>query len=184
MIRNSVDAWGSPAKFFHWTVAVLVVAQFALGLAAVAWRLSPLKLNLFVWHKSIGILILILMGLRLLWRLSNRSPDLPDGMPAWERHSARWVHGLFYAVLIAMPVSGWVINSAENIPFRIFWWIPLPAIVGPDKGIANLAARVHLLLFVALSLLLLLHVGAALRHHRVRRNDVLKRMLPHPGRGA
>lgn len=182
MIRNTDDSWGSPAKFFHWTVAVLVLAQFALGPAAVAARLSPLKLNLFVWHKSIGILILLLMGLRLVWRLTHPSPALPDTMPAWERHAAHFNHALMYATLVAMPLSGWVINSAANIPLRIFWWIPLPAIVGPDKATAALSASVHLLLFFALVVLLLFHVGAALRHHWVRRNDVLMRMLPRLGR--
>lgn len=181
VIRNTADSWGWPAKFFHWTVALLVLAQFALGPAAVIWRLSPLKLNLFVWHKSIGILILLLMGLRLVWRITQQSPALPDTMPAWERHSAHFNHALLYAILVAMPFSGWVINSAANIPFRIFWSIPLPAIVAPDKALAELSARVHLLLFFALLVLLLLHVGAALRHHWVRRNDLLTRMLPRLG---
>lgn len=181
MIRNTADSWGWPAKFFHWTVAVLVLAQFALGPAAVASRLSPLKLNLFVWHKSIGILILLLMGLRLAWRLSHPSPALPGTMPAWERRSARLNHALMYAILVALPLSGWVINSAKNIPLRLFWWIPLPAIAGPDKAMADLSAGVHLLLFFALVALLLLHVGAALRHHWVSRDDVLRRMLPRLG---
>ncbi len=179
MIRNSVDAWGGPAKFLHWAVALLVLAQFALGGAAVTWQLSPLKLNLFVWHESIGILILMLMGVRLMWRLANPTPNLPDRMPAWEKRLADVVHFFLYAVLMAMPLSGWVINSASNIPFRIFWWIPLPAIVEPDKAVAEVSARVHLLLFIGLSMLLLLHVGAAMRHHLVRRNGVLTRMLPY-----
>jgi cytochrome b561 len=181
-MRNTADAWGAGAKCLHWTVALLVLAQFFLGWIAATMRLSPLKLDLFVWHKSIGIAILALMGVRVIWRLANRSPDLPSGMPAWERRAAHLGHFLLYVLLIAMPLSGWIINSAANIPFRIFWQIPLPAIVGPDKAIADLSARVHLLLFVAVSVLLLLHSGAALRHHFVRRDDVLTRMLPRAGR--
>jgi len=76
MLVNTVDTWGAPAKFFHWTVALLILVQIALGCAAALWRLSPLKLELFVWHKSTGILILVLMLARLAWRLANRSPAL------------------------------------------------------------------------------------------------------------
>ena len=178
MIRNTHDAWGSLAKCLHWTVALLVLAQFALGWAAVSWRLSPFKLDLFVWHKSIGVVILVLMVLRVTWRLANPVPDLPDAIAPWERRAAHLGHFLLYAMLFAMPLSGWVVNSAANIPFRIFWQVPLPGIVEPDQALARLAARVHLALFIGLSVLLLLHVGAALRHHLLWRNGVLTRMLP------
>lgn len=178
MIRNTCDAWGSPAKCLHWAVALLVLAQFALGWAAVTWRLSPLKLDLFVWHKSIGISILALMVLRVMWRLANPVPALPDTIPAWERRAARRGHFLLYSMLFAMPLSGWVVNSAANIPFRIFWRVPLPRIARPDEVIAALSARVHLILFIGLAALLLLHIVAAMRHHLTRRNNVLTRMLP------
>ncbi|HSQ79520.1 MAG TPA: cytochrome b [Casimicrobiaceae bacterium] len=178
VIRNTRDAWGSPVKFLHWAVALLVLAQFPLGWAAVTWRLSPLKLDLFVWHKSIGISILALMVVRLMWRLANQVPALPKTIPAWEGRAARLGHFLLYAMLFAMPLSGWVVNSAANIPFRIFWRVPLPSIGGPDKVIAALSARVHLILFIGLAALLLLHIVAALRHHLTRRNNVLVRMLP------
>ena len=81
-----------------------------------------------------------------------------------------------------MPLTGWIVNSASNIPFRVFWLIPLPAIVAADKAIADLAARVHGGLFALLALLLVAHIGAALRHHFVKRNSVLLRMLPGNGR--
>ena len=106
------------------------------------------------------------------------SPALPDAIPAWERRAAHVGHFLLYAILIVMPLSGWIVNSAANIPFRIFWRIPLPPIVAPDKAVADLAARVHLILFLGLSALLSLHIAAALRHHLVRRNGILTRMLP------
>jgi cytochrome b561 len=178
VIRNTRNSWGGPAKFLHWIVALLVLAQLALGWAAVSWRLSPLKLDLFVWHKSTGLLIFGLMVVRAAWRLANPPPALPDAIPAWEKRAAHVGHFLLYAILIAMPISGWIVNSAANIPFRIFWRVPLPDIVAPDKALADLAARVHLILFLGLSALLSLHIAAALRHHLVRRNAILTRMLP------
>ena len=178
MLRNTADSWGTPAKLFHWVMAGLILAQIALGLMAASWRVSPAKLELFFWHKSTGMLILALVALRLLWRLANPAPMLPPGMAAWERAAARLSHLLLYALMIALPVTGWIVNSASHVPFRIFWLIPLPAIVAPDEPTADLAALVHGGLAALLALALVAHVGAALRHHFVKRNTVLIRMLP------
>ena len=178
MLRNTDLSWGAPAKLLHWMVAALVFVQIALGWAAVSWRLSPTKLDLFVWHKSTGMLILLLMVVRLAWRSANAPPALPAGMRPLERRAARASHFLFYLLLLLMPLTGWIVNSAENVPFRIFWQIPLPSLVEPDEATAHAAARVHLVLFVALSLLLAVHIGAALRHHFFKRNNLLVRMLP------
>jgi len=178
MLRNASDSWGAPAKLFHWVMAALILAQIALGLMAANWRVSPTKIELFFWHKSTGMLILALVGLRILWRLANPTPELPAGMAAWERAAARLGHFLLYALMVALPVTGWIINSASNVPFRIFWLIPLPAIVAPDEPTADLFALVHGGLFMLLALVLVAHIGAALRHHFVKRNTMLIRMLP------
>jgi cytochrome b561 len=178
VLRNDADSWGAAAKLFHWLLAVLVFAQIALGLTAVSWRVSPTKLDLFVWHKSVGLLILALLALRLAWRLTNRVPNLPAGMAAWERLGARLSHFLLYALMIALPLSGWVIASASNVPFKIFWTIPLPAIAAPDKAVADLFSTIHGWLVTLLALVLVAHICAALRHHYVKRDTVLLRMLP------
>lgn len=177
-ITNTGDSWGAPAKLFHWIMAALILAQIALGLAAAGWHLSPAKLTLFFWHKSTGMLILLLALLRLAWRLANRVPALPAGMPAWERAAARAGHALLYAAIIALPITGWIVNSAANVPLKLFYLVPLPAIVAPDKATEDLAKLAHFWLFALLGALLVVHAGAALRHHFVKRNDVLARMLP------
>ncbi|HEV8500990.1 MAG TPA: cytochrome b [Casimicrobiaceae bacterium] len=176
--HTAEPAWAAPAKGLHWLVAALVLAQFVLGWAAVTWHLSPTKLDLFVWHKSIGMLILALMLLRVGVRVRFGAPPLPHGTPPWERRAAAASHGLLYALVVAMPLSGWVVNSAANIPLRLFWWLPLPPIVAPSKGVETIAAGVHLGFFVALALVIIVHVAAAFRHHFVLRDDVLVRMLP------
>jgi cytochrome b561 len=177
-IWNTAKSWGAPAKFLHWTIAGLVLIQVVLGLMAVTWPLSPTKLNLFVLHKSTGMLVLGLVLIRLAWRAANIIPLAATGTSALEQFAAKLCHFLLYLVLLLMPVSGWIINSAAGIPFRIFWRIPLPPIVGPDKALADAAGRVHLALFVLLLILLAIHVGAALRHHFARRDAILTRMLP------
>jgi cytochrome b561 len=181
MLANTADAWGAPAKFLHWTVALLILVQIGLGLAAALWRL---KLELFVWHKSTGMLILVLMLARLAWRLANRSPVLPRDTPDWERRAAHASHAALYVLAIALPLSGWVINSAAAVPFSVFWLVPLPSIVAPDEHVEKLAKLVHFSLLVALCLVLAVHIGAALRHHLIKRNDVLLRMLPASWRRA
>jgi cytochrome b561 len=174
---NTDSSWGAPARFLHWLVAALIFIQFALGWLAVGWRLSPMKLNLFVWHKSTGVVILAIVLLRLLWRLANPTPTLPADTPAWERAAAHMSHGLLYVMMIAMPLTGWIVQSAAGVPFRIFWRIPLPALVSPDKHMEELAALAHFSLGITFTALLVLHVSAALRHHFVKRNNVLTRML-------
>jgi cytochrome b561 len=181
MLRNTYRLWGAPAKALHWTVAALVVAQVPLGLAAANWRLSPTKLDLFVWHKSLGMLILVLMAARLVWRLSGVAPALPADTRSLERLAAHLSHFALYLMLFLLPLSGWIVNSAANVPFRIFWLIPIPPIVEPEKALADGAARAHASLCVLLVLLLIVHVGAALRHHFLKHNDVLVRMLPGTG---
>ncbi|VTU19431.1 hypothetical protein H6CHR_01181 [Variovorax sp. PBL-H6] len=172
-------AWSGGIKFFHWLIGLLILVQFALGWLAVSWRLSPTKLDLFVWHKSIGVLVLALVLLRLAWRLAApAAPALPAHMPAWERTAARASHVLLYGLMLALPLSGWVIQSTSGMPFRIFRQWPLPAIAAADKAASDLAAIVHLSLGIALAALLAVHIGAALRHHFILRDEVLMRMLP------
>ncbi len=178
MLRNTETTWGSAARLLHWGMAILILAQIVLGLVAIGWRLSPTKLNLFIWHKSLGILLLALVALRLLWRLANPVPRLPADTPGWERFAAWASHALLYICMLGLPVSGWIINSAANVPLRVFWLFPLPAITAPDKALADAFKLIHLGLVITLSVVLAIHVVAALRHHFIKQTDILKRMLP------
>jgi cytochrome b561 len=177
-LRNTRQAWGSLAIAFHWAMALIILGMIPLGIVASNWRLSPTKVQLFFWHKSFGILLLVLLVLRLLWRLSNTTPALPDAMPRGERILAGLSHAMLYILMAAIPLSGWVINSAANFPFKVFDLVRLPNIVEPDKALQELAGDVHLILVITLAVLLAVHVAAALRHHRVTRDEVLSRMLP------
>ena len=178
---QTATSWNAAAKFFHWLIALLIFVQIGLGFAAVGWPLSPTKLNLFFWHKSIGMTIILLVTLRLLWRLSTSIPPLPLDTPGWERNAAHASHFLLYVTMVGLPVSGWALSSASGIPFQVFGWLPLPAIVLPDNDKAEVAKLVHHAFAFLLVLLLVAHIGAALRHHYVKRNDVLRRMLPFQG---
>jgi cytochrome b561 len=178
LLRNTHHDWGEVAKAFHWTIALLILGQFALGWTARLWHLSPTKIDLFVWHKSFGMLILTLMLGRVAWRAINPPPALPLAMPVLERRAVRWTHWSLYLLAVAMPLSGWVINSATDFPVKLFWLVPLPDIVEPDKALAARSKLVHLSLFWTLAALVAVHVAAALRHHFWKRDSILLRMLP------
>lgn len=177
-LRNTPRRWGAVAMTLHWVMAALVLAMIPLGWVAEGWPLSRTKVELFAWHKSLGVLLLALALGRALWRLFDPAPPLPASMGRLERVLAGASHLALYGLLLAMPLSGWVINSAANFPFKVFGLVPLPALVAPDKATQRLAEDLHLYLFWALAALLALHVAAALRHHFWLRDDVLARMLP------
>jgi cytochrome b561 len=181
-LRSTNLTWGSLAKSFHWIVAALIFTQFALGWIAHEWPRSPTKLDLFVWHKSIGILVLLLAVLRLCWRAIDARPPLPQAMGRAERIAAWISHALLYVLMLALPLSGWIINSAANFPLKLFWLVPLPPITAPGKQLQELAEDVHLVLFWLLAGVVLVHVAAALRHHFSQHDPVLRRMLPGTGK--
>jgi cytochrome b561 len=170
--------WDMVARALHWLIALLVFVQIPLGWTAAVWELSPAKLDLFVWHKSLGVLVLVLMALRIGWRVTHRPSRWPAAMGRCERIAAVLTHAMLYLLLVLLPVTGWIVNAAAGVPFSIFWRVPLPAIVGPDEALAETFARVHLGLSLALFALLALHIVAALRHHFVVRDDILAGMLP------
>lgn len=174
-IKNSAQQWGWLSKIFHWLTAVLIFIQIPLGFYAESLRLSPLKIDVFVWHKSLGMLILLLVVARLLWRIKNTLP-VALATNRLQQLLASLAHGMLYFLMLALPLSGWVTSSAANFPVKLFWMVPLPAIVGPDQDLKALAAQVHeICVFVTIAILLV-HIAAALRHHFILRDSALKRM--------
>jgi len=185
-LRNSETRFGLVAIFLHWLIALLFVAMIALGLTMTALALTdPLTFPLYQLHKSIGVTIFALVALRLLWRETGRVPPLPADLPRFERVAAKLTHWGLYAILIAMPLTGWVIVSASplGIPTVLYGLVKLPHIgfiaARPDKeAIEHVASTVHEVLAWSGVALVVLHAGAALRHHVLLKDDVMRRMLP------
>jgi cytochrome b561 len=166
------------AVALHWLVALLVLGSFVVGTYMVALDLSPWKLKVYSWHKWTGVTIFLLVALRLAWRFSHRPPALPASVPQWQRHASAIAHALLYLLLLAVPLSGWVMSSAGGFPVVYFGVLQLPDLVGKDKGFFELMKSVHYGLNKALLALALAHVAAALKHHFLDRDDVLARMVP------
>lgn len=161
----------------HWLVAVALIGTFGLGLYMHELPFSPDKLKLYSWHKWAGVSIFLLVLTRILWRLAHRPPP-PVSMPAWQRRAAESVHLLLYVLMLAIPVSGWLMSSAKGVPTVWFGVLPLPDLLGKDKELGELLETVHKTFNFSMAALVLAHAGAALKHHLVDHDDVLVRMLP------
>lgn len=172
------SAWGGVSMFLHWLIALLIVILATIGWIMVGMDDSPTKISVFSLHKSIGISVLALAALRLVWRLATRAPAPVAGTPRWQRIAASGTHAALYAMMFAMPLSGWLFNSAANFPLKWFGLLKLPALWGPDRAVKAWTLDVHVYGFYVLATLVLLHVGAALWHHWNEKDATLSRMLP------
>ena len=178
MLRNTRARWGALAQLLHWLIAVLIGAQIALGLIGTALPLSMTKLVTLARHKSLGITILALVLVRLAWRALNPSPELPGALKPYERVLARGTHAGLYVLMIALPLTGWIMSSARGFPVSWFNLFQLPNLVGRSTTLYHAMVRVHVLLAIALGLILVLHIAAAIKHHVVLKDETLRRMLP------
>jgi len=166
----------------HWMIALLIIGQIIGGKVMLAMNNSPTKFEIFQLHKSFGTIILLLSIARLLWRLGHKAPALPAAMKPWERLAAKLTHIGFYAFMIGAPLSGWIMTSVSTpkISTKIFKTIPWPdfPFMARSEAAETLLKDTHNILAILMSLLILLHVGAALKHHFINRDNVLYRMLP------
>lgn len=176
-LRNTPERYGSVAQALHWVIVLLLIGQVAVGKIAEEMPDGFDKLVLLARHKSVGITILALAAIRLAWRLFDRPPP-PLPMPRWQLVASRTTHWGFYALLFAMPLTGWMMSSASNYPVSWFGLVQLPDFVAPDRDLKHLFEEIHETLAKALIALALLHVAAALKHHFVDRDGLLQRMLP------
>lgn len=179
-LKSDATHWGSLAKFFHWTVVLLILVQGTIGLIMVQLPKKPNVIPLFTFHKSLGLTILAFALLRLLWRAFDRRPNEPATMPRLQVIGARIGHALLYTLLFAVPLSGWLFDSAASLR-PLFWWglVQIPSLTGgKDDAIKAFAEVAHEWLFWLLILIAAGHAAAALVHHFFNRDDVLRRMLP------
>jgi len=164
---------------FHWLVAILIVANVLLAWSLGSFdRHSPVHENLMTLHKSIGTTVLILAIFRAAWRLAHPIPPLPASVPQWQRLAARTDQGLLYVLIFLMPLTGLIDAAAFSQPVRFFFLFDLPTVIAHNEPLGHAAFAVHKIGAKALYVLLFLHASAALYHHYLLKDDVLRRMLP------
>ncbi|RDI46482.1 cytochrome b [Aquicella lusitana] len=178
-LRNTVSTYGSVAKFFHWLIFLLLFFMIVFGffLEDLPKDYQPVAYNL---HKLTGLTILALMVLRGFWALVNPKPALPADTLAWQRMAERIVHFLFYVAVITMPLAGWIGSVAGGRPPHLGdFKFTLP--IEQNKALAEAAFELHGIVAIVIIVLFVIHVTAALYHHYIKRDDVLRRMLPYSG---
>jgi cytochrome b561 len=158
-------------------MAGLIVLAFAIGLTVSGMQLSPAKFKWVTWHKWIGITVLGLAALRLLARLTGHSPALPASMSRAARIAARLGHLALYVLMVAIPLTGWMMSSAYGFPVVYLKLVQLPDLVAPSKPLAETLKGLHATLDWLLAAALLGHVAAALKHQLIDRDGLMRRMV-------
>jgi cytochrome b561 len=198
MVARETSRYSLVAIVLHWAIALAIVWMIGLGW----WMSDAIKdpaqasaaFKAYQLHKSTGLTIMVLSVLRLVWRVTHAFPPLPAHMPGWEKAAARFTHVLLYAIMLVMPLTGWLYvsagwNSAMNIPFAAptiwfgqFEWPHLPGLADASDAtrgtVAGAAMAVHSTLAWGAVALIVLHAAAALKHHLIDRDGVLASMLP------
>lgn len=171
----TVEKYNLGARWFHWILAILVILNLASGLLH-----EPLEkvVQLMTVHKSFGLIILLVTIGRIIWRLRWKKPALPDHVSPLERMAASTTHVVLYALMLIMPLTGWIFSSAGKYPlsfFGLFLWPKLP--ISKDGPFAGPAHEGHEILGWVMLALVVLHIAAALRHHFVLKDGILRRMM-------
>lgn len=178
LLRNSPGRYGWLSIFLHWSMALVIYAMFALGLWMVGlsyydtWYHNAPEI-----HKSIGVILMLALIIRLIWRVVSPPPKPLSSYSPLVHITAVVAHGLLYGLLIAILFSGYLISTADGKPVSVFGWFSLPAVLTGAGEQADLAGDIHLWLAWSIVILSVLHGLAALKHHFIDRDITLKRML-------
>ena len=179
--RSTTERWGWVTRALHWSIAFTVFGMLAAGLYAVSLNTGTPAGEMRYYsvidvHKSFGLLIIMLMAFRVIWRASEKSPSVPTQTPKWETVAARIAQALLYLGLFLMPVTGYLWASAYGEPVR-FFGLKLPSLIHLKGEQAILAHHIHIYTAFLLMAIIALHVLGALKNHLIDRNDVLRKML-------
>jgi len=180
-----IDRYSGLARLLHWSMAILIIATVPAGLVMVQPGLDRgLQNALFLFHKNVGVLLLLLVALRLGWRLIRPAPPLPATLPRWQTRIAGLSHGALYVLMVAVPVAGYVRVKAGGFPIESLDALGLPALVPRSDALAEVAKTIHYGAGLSIAAVICLHVGAALFHGIVKRDGVFSRIWPPIGGGS
>ncbi len=176
-LRSTPDSWGSVAKTLHWGMFVLFAGVMVVGYYMTDLPLGMAKMKIYALHKSVGILLLGLVSLRIVWRLVDRRPAM-DPMPAWQRVVAALAVVALYVCMLGLPLSGWLYNSAAGFPLRWFNLVNLPPLMASNPAVKGSIKEWHETGAIIFLCVIGVHVLGSLKHHLVDRDRTLARMLP------
>jgi len=184
-MRPVPDTYSPAQKALHWTTVAIVAALVPAGLSmANIMDDGAVKNTTYELHKSFGLVVLSLAVARITLRLLRGAPPLVPGLPAWQRAAARTSHYALYVLLVLVPLTGWAATSTCCAPVNVFWTLPVTLPIDGGMDQAKPIFLVHYTLAFTLTAIVVIHAGAALHHHFVRRDDTLRRMLPAAASGS
>ena len=170
----TVPHYNRVARVLHWTIGGLILLNILGGIFHDA--IGPV-FPVMPIHKSIGFVVLALSLFRLVWRFTHPAPPLPDAMAGWEKAAAHGLHWFFYALMLVLPITGWIFSSAGDRPLQFFWLFDIPKLaVEKGSGLAEGTHNAHVLFGYVWAVLLIGHIGAALRHQYLLKDGVMNRM--------
>lgn len=174
---TATENYSGVSKTLHWAIAALAFSQLAIGkFFEVDAEDAP---GLFTWHTSLGLMVLVLMLARVAWRLTHAVPPMPASTPRWQGRVAIVIHRTFYVLLLALPLTGWLVTSVEGDAVRLFGLFDVPSLPVPGgEESEDFLEETHEILGNVLLALAGVHVLAGLKHHFIDRDNVLRRMLP------
>ena len=176
MLKNTETRYGVIAKGFHWLLFLMLSFSIVAGNFLAAMPKGPEKLQAAGMHKSFGVVLMLLILARLLWRLINVTPKETDGTSAIQRTLARGMHWVLYALMFAQPISGILMSQAAGYPVSAFGAFELPMLLEKDASLAQTFRGAHGTVWILLVLAVIGHAGAALHHHFIRKDEVMKQM--------
>lgn len=172
------DHYPATSKLLHWLIAVCVLTTAPVAIAMTRMAEGPSRDALYNFHKSLGVTILILMALRLINRVVAGAPVADPGILPWQKTVSSIVHASLYGLLLAMPIAGYIANSLFGAATPVFGLFDLPPIVAKNEALSEQLFALHRWAGYLLVVMVATHIAAALYHAFIRRDDVLKRMLP------
>lgn len=168
-----------PARWFHWTVAVVVLLMIPAGLIMTREGLArPVQDALYLFHKNMGVLLVPVILARIAYRLTHKPPPLPASIPGWQRGAARLSHALLYVLLVVMPISGFIRVRAGGFPIELLDRLGVGPWLAKSERVADIAQGIHAVGAFTLIAVLAIHVAAAAQHALIRRDGVWGRMWP------
>ena len=175
MLENTPNSYGSIAKFFHWFMAITLLCLFIVG-----YNLENFVMPaLFKAHKAIGFLILLIVVARLLWRFGNITPSYESSMPKWMVLAGHAMHYTLYALMIVVPLAGFISSNAGQYPVSFLFLFDMPSLFATkNPELSKVAMFIHKQAAAIFAYAIGVHILAALYHHYIKKDDILKRIIP------
>lgn len=178
LLTDTKTHYGLISKIIHWTIALLIILLIVLGWWMVDLGFyDPYYHKSLTWHKSLGLIVGFIVGLKLLWRLINKPPDPQASLTTFERAASKVAHKALFVAMLVLPLSGYLISTSQGAPIEVFTWFEFPALLTVADSIRDIVIVVHFYAAYATLGVVLIHASAAIKHQILDSKGTMKRMM-------